>query len=424
MKDMILNIFNNSDCVKYFGKLFDSLNLGLLFNEIICDDGNNPVDFKILGVNTFIEKALRTGRQDIVGKTVKELYPQIDPKWIELCGRIALDGENLEIDKHFRFADRHFRVAIISPVKGQFIAIFTDITEVLKVDEIMKKHFMLIENAQDILLYINSHGKIIDANKAAVEKYGYTQSELLNMKLNQLSFSCKTAECCQHMGKSASKGVVFECIHMKKDGTAFPVEVSSRSIEINGEIIHFHIIRDISERKEAEKKIQYLANYDSLTGIPNRGYLMQHFSETIGASKRENMKLAVFLFDVDKFKLINDVHGHNAGDEVLKAVAERLQSAVRKTDMVGRLGGDEFLVIQSYIRGRNEAAILAGRILDKVAKPIKWNSVELDIRISIGVAVYPDDSSDPDELIQHADSAMYSIKQKGGNSYYMYTPNV
>jgi PleD family two-component response regulator len=108
------------------------------------------------------------------------------------------------------------------------------------------------------------------------------------------------------MAMSASQGIVFEGIHLRKDGTSFPVEVSSRSIDVNGELLRIHIVRDITERKEAEEKIKYLANNDALTGIPNRGFLMNELKNILELSAREGQQFAVMLFDVDKFKSIND----------------------------------------------------------------------------------------------------------------------
>ena len=126
------------------------------------------------------------------------------------------------------------------------------------------------------------------------------------------------------------------------------------------------------------------------------------------------------LFDVDKFKLINDTHGHNAGDEVLNKIAKRLEEALRKADIIGRLGGDEFLMIQPFIKDKEDASVLARRMLECVAKPVKWNDFDLEVSISIGIAIYPEDGESKKGIIHNADNAMYSTKQKGGNSYNFY----
>jgi diguanylate cyclase (GGDEF)-like protein/PAS domain S-box-containing protein len=269
-------------------------------------------------------------------------------------------------------------------------------------------------------MYIKSDGSIIDVNKTSVEKYGYSKEEFLHMNLQQLRHPSTMEDYEKQMKESASKGVVFECTHVKKNGTSFPVEVSSRTTEINGEMIRIHIIRDITTRMQSQEKINHLANYDALTDIPNRGLLMEQFDKTLEQAKREKSRFAVMIIDVDKFKLVNDIHGHIAGDEVLKKVAKRLQKAVRKADIIGRFGGDEFLAVQPFIKDKEEAVILASRILEYVAKPVKWNNVSIPVHISIGIAIFPEDSEDTQGLINNADSAMYYIKQKGGNAYRCY----
>ncbi|MBU3188903.1 diguanylate cyclase [Clostridium bowmanii] len=413
----------NGDCEVYFSKFFDSLEEGFLLNEVICGSDGIPLDFKILELNNYFINMAGGSRENIVGKTIKELYPDIDTKWIDACGQVASSGKGMQQNIYFKTIDKYFKVNIISPIKGQVIIIFndiTDITDIMKANEVLKKHFILFENAKDIILYINADERIIDANKTAVEKYGYSRVEFLNMKLQQLRHPLTMKDYQEQMEMSSSYGIVYECVNVRKDGSSFPVEVSSRTTEINGELVRIHIIRDITERKQYEEKIKYLANYDALTDIPNRGFLMKQFKKILEQSKRNKYKFAVMLFDVDKFKSINDLHGHNAGDEVLKNIAKRLQENVRKADIIGRLGGDEFLVIQPFIKTKDDASNLANRMLDYVAKPVQWNNVNLDVDISIGIAIYPGDSDNMKDLIHNADNAMYFTKKKGGKDYNFY----
>ncbi|MGH4139012.1 diguanylate cyclase domain-containing protein [Clostridium sp.] len=410
----------NGDCEAYFNKLFNSLEEGFLLNKVIYGSDGILLDFKILELNNYFINMVGISRENIVGKTIKELYPDIDSKWIDACGEVVSSGKGMQRNTYFKTIDKYFKVNIISPIKGQVIILFNDITDIMKANEILKKHFILFENAKDIILYINADERVIDANKTAVEKYGYSRVEFLNMKLQQLRHPLTMKDYQGQMEMSASDGIVYECVNVRKDGSSFPVEVSSRTTEINGELIRIHIIRDITERKQYEEKIKYLANYDALTYIPNRGFLMKQFKKTLEQSKRNKFKFAVMLFDVDKFKLINDIHGHNAGDEVLKNIAKRLQETVRKADIIGRLGGDEFLVIQPFIKTKDDASNLANRMLEYVAKPVQWNNVNLDVDISIGIAIYPDDSENMKDLIHNADNAMYFTKKKGGKDYNFY----
>lgn len=293
-------------------------------------------------------------------------------------------------------------------------------TDIDKDNELLKIHSILFDNAKDIIFYLKLDGSIIDVNKTAIEKYGYSRLELLDMNLVQLRHPSTIKFLENQMRVSELEGIVFECIHVRKNGTSFPVEASSRSIDINGELFRVDIIRDITQRKQSEENLRYLANYDVLTDIPNRRSLMRQFNKTLEQAKRGNLKFAVMLFDVDNFKLINDTHGHNAGDEVLKVIAKRLQEVIRKVDIIGRFGGDEFLVVQTFIKTKEDASVLATRLLNYIVKPIKWNDFYLNVYISIGIAIYPEDSNNTQGLIHIADSAMYSIKQKCGNGYSFY----
>jgi len=405
------------DCETFLDTFFNSMKDGFMLNEVIQNIDGKPISFKVLEINKAFEELFEVCKENIIGKSIIEVFPDNEKEWIELCNEVKLNGTSLQKDIHFKTIDKHFRVNIIGQIKDLFIVLFNDITVLIKADEALKKHFMLFENAKDIILYLRDDGSVIDANITAVEQYGYTKAELLNMKVQQLRHPSTINAFSSQMEISASEGVVFECIHIKKDGISFPVEVSSKTIDINGELILINIVRNITERKIAEEKIKYFANYDTLTSIYNRGFLMYLFKKTLENANLENFQFAVMLFDVDKFKFINDTYGHNAGDEVLKEVSNRLQEAVKESDIIGRLGGDEFLVVQPFIKSKADTLNLSKQILDCVAKPFEWEGNILDIHISIGISIYPESSNNIKGLIHCADSAMYAVKQKGGNSY-------
>jgi len=413
----------NGDCEAYFSNLFNSMEEGFMLNEVINENNEFPISFKILELNNYFESMFGVSKENIIGKTINEVYPEINSKWINACCGVALSGKGIHKNIYLKTLDKHFKVNILSPIKGQFIILFNDITEIIKANDVLKKHFILFENAKDIILYLRLDGSIVDANKTAVDKYGYSHAELLNMKLQQLRHPLTMESYEEQMEISDLEGIVYECINVRKDGSSFPVEVSSQTSEISGELLRIHIIRDITARKQAEEKIKYLANYDSLTDIPNRGFLMQQFDEILEQAKRTKTKFAVMLFDVDKFKAINDVYGHNAGDEVLRNIASRLQEAVRESDTIGRLGGDEFLVILPFIKDKEASTMVANRVVDYVAKPILWNNRSLNVYISIGISIYPEDAENTEALIHNADSAMYYTKQKGGNAYSFFNIN-
>lgn len=415
-KKLLKNYICGPDCESFLDSFFNSMKDGFMLNELVRHiDGS--ISFKILEINSAFEELFDVNKGNLLGNTIAESFPEMNQEWLAICAQIKLSGTSMQKDIHFKSKDKYLRVNVISPMKDKYITLFSDITELIKADEALKKHLMLFENAKDVIFYLRTDGSILDANKTAVEQYGYTKAELLNMKVQDLRDPSTMKEFKNQMEISALNGILFEAIHVRRDGTKFPVEVSSRTLDINGELIRFHMVRDITERNKAQEKIRYFADYDALTGLYNRGFLMYQFRKALEQAANEDFKFAVLLFDVDKFKAVNDMYGHNAGDEVLREVSNRLKDAVRKSDIIGRLGGDEFLVVQPYIKDKDDPKILAKRILDCVAKPVEWEGNTLDIHISIGISTFPESADNLKGLIHCADSAMYIVKQNGGNSY-------
>lgn len=289
-----------------------------------------------------------------------------------------------------------------------------------KLEETLRKHKILFENAHDIILYTTEDGQIIDGNKKAVMEYGYSYSELKTKNLRNLRLSDSSKKFTEYETVD-SEGSVFETINIRKDGTTFPVEISTNSITVNNEKVIIRIIRDITERKKIEEKVVYLAKYDPLTNVYNRGGLMSKFNIALEEAKKHKHIIAVILFDVDKFKHINDTYGHCQGDAILKVIANAVKKSIRNTDVFGRLGGDEFLIIQQFIKDRKDIMCLVDRILENIkSQSINLNHNEYYINISVGISIFPNDGDNIQELINCADNAMYYTKKNGGNSYSFY----
>lgn len=172
---------------------------------------------------------------------------------------------------------------------------------------------------------------------------------------------------------------------------------------------------------QSEGRNRQLALYDSLTGLPNRSLFLDRVNQAIAFTRRSNTSLALMFVDLDRFKDINDSRGHGAGDELLKAVSQRLQAVVRSSDTVARLGGDEFAVIVGQVADRNDPVMVALRTLEAVAKPIQIDGVEHQISASIGITLCPQDGEDADTLLKNADLAMYETKAAGRNGYRFYS---
>ncbi len=180
------------------------------------------------------------------------------------------------------------------------------------------------------------------------------------------------------------------------------------------------ISRDITERKHHEEAIRQLAFYDTLTGLPNRRLLYDRFSQARGQAQRNQKGLGLLLLDLDRFKEVNDTFGHPLGDRLLKTIALRLMGLLRGIDTVARLGGDEFLVLVPELGGPKDAVTVAQKILEAFETPFPVEEQRISITVSLGVAIYPQDGEEIDELMKKADTAMYRAKDMGRNTYQFY----
>ena len=174
------------------------------------------------------------------------------------------------------------------------------------------------------------------------------------------------------------------------------------------------------ERKRFEEHLTYLAQYDHLTGLVNRTLFRDRLVQATARSKRMQQMIGLMLLDLDRFKLVNDTFGHDIGDELLKGVSERLKTCVREVDTVARMGGDEFTIILEGVSSEQNVLVVAKRITESIATPFELKGHCISIGISIGITIYPQDDHPVDELLKHADTAMYQAKQQGGSAFHLH----
>lgn len=179
-------------------------------------------------------------------------------------------------------------------------------------------------------------------------------------------------------------------------------------------------VRYAIERKRTEERLTYLAQYDHLTGLVNRSLFRDRLIQAMARSKRLQQPIGLMLLDLDRFKAVNDTFGHDMGDDLLKAVSERLKTCVREVDTVARMGGDEFTIILEGVSSDQNILVVAKRITESIATPFELQGHHISIGVSIGVTIYPHDDHPVDELLKHADTAMYRAKQQGGNSFHLH----
>ena len=279
----------------------------------------------------------------------------------------------------------------------------------------------LMDESIDAIIFLDKNKTVIEVNKAAEKLYGYKRSEFIGMNSHDLLAEEEVKNIEMYFSKEMNETMSFEAIHKKKDGTKFQIEVSSNITSLAEPNMVVNIIRDISDRKLMENNLEYMANYDFLTNIYNRAGLLVKFLSMIKWSKENNEKLAVLFFDIDKFKHINDTYGHAAGDLVLMEVAARINSIIEKEDILGRMGGDEFVVVKSCVKSNEDVVGFINEVFNAFSEPIEIDGKTIMINTSIGVAIFPDDAQDRYLLINFSDNAMYQAKKIIGNSYKIYS---
>ncbi len=215
----------------------------------------------------------------------------------------------------------------------------------------------------------------------------------------------------------------FEAQLLSDDG-AIPVEVIARHSEAEGAVRRIFAVRDLRERRAAEQRILFLAHFDTLTGLPNRASFQDRLENDIASMKARNGELALMIVDLDRFKEINDVHGHAAGDELLKATAARITALLSHTEFAARLGGDEFVIVQAGRDQPASAARLADKLLEVFSKPALLAGQPFHVGLTIGVSVYPRDGDDTRKLLANADLALYRAKDHGRARACFFTPDM
>ena len=269
--------------------------------------------------------------------------------------------------------------------------------------------------------------RFVSVNHAFTRMLGYAEAETLGQSASLLDSTRHTPQHYRAMretiiGSGHWRGELWQT---RKDGEEFLcwIEISEVRDDAGARTHYVGVMSDITDRKRAEQELRYLANYDTLTGLPNRALLGERLAHAVIRARRTSRKVAVLFLDLDRFKHVNDSMGHATGDRVLKAVGERLRANVPEAATVARLGGDEFTVVLEDIRHADEPQQLSSALLEVFSAPLVLDSgQEVVISPSIGISLYPDHGQVPTDLLKYADTAMYGAKADGRNMYMVYTP--
>lgn len=281
----------------------------------------------------------------------------------------------------------------------------------------------------DAVLVVDPTGNVIYLNKVAETLTGWSSEAALGRAVDEVFFVIDGAtreRAISPAQRAITEGRVVELalgsVLVRRDGTDMAIEDSAAPIHnrqgrMVGAVIVFH---DARQSGVVMQEMSHLAQHDFLTGLPNRALLVERLTHAIGMAKRHGKQIALLFLDLDYFKQINDAFGHTVGDHLLRDVADKIKTCVRITDTVSRHGGDEFVILLTEIEERRDTIQVAQKLLAGFAAPQVIDGTELQVSLSIGISVYPDDGSDADTLMRHADAAMYSAKAAGRNQYQFY----
>jgi len=315
----------------------------------------------------------------------------------------------------------------------KYRTVVMDITERHRMEKALRqseeRYRTILESIQEGYFEIDLAGEYTFVNDSMCRIHGYSKEELMGMNNRQHTDKENAKKVFQTFNKVYNSGEPaegFDWQIIRKDGTKRYIETSvSLKKDSSGKPMGFRgIIRDITERKQAEERIEYLATHDALTGLPNRLMFSQLLNQAIQSAQRHKRQLAVFFIDLDRFKTINDSLGHEAGDQLLQEMAIRFKQSLRAVDVVGRLGGDEFIILIEDVDELSQVGTLAHKILSSAIKPMILLGEECRITASIGISVYPRDGEDEQTLMKNADMAMYFAKEKGKNNYQFYSKDI
>ncbi|MET0119436.1 MAG: EAL domain-containing protein [Candidatus Thiodiazotropha sp. 6PLUC9] len=388
-------------------------------------------------VNPRFEKVSGYSAKEAVGKNPRFLQGGDKTKldyqemWVSL-----LAGKEWRGMFHNRRKDGsiYWESASISPLRDErgtithFIAVKEDITAQKRAEDQLRMNATVFDTTAEGIMVTDEENRIKTVNPAFTRITGYSQEEVLGRMPNILSSGRHSKSFYEKLWESVlQKGYWSgEVWNRRKDGSVFPEWLSISSIKgENGVAKEFvAVFSDITKHKEDEEQIRYQANYDALTGLPNRSLLSDRLNQAIVSAHRENWMLAVLFLDLDHFKVVNDTFGHVVGDELLQLVSARIKACLRESDTVARFGGDEFVILLQDVTEMDSVAHVSANIIEQITRVFSLYGREIYIGASIGITVYPDDAVNADSLLRNADMAMYQAKEQGRNTYQFFTASM
>ncbi|MFA5171457.1 MAG: EAL domain-containing protein [Sulfuriferula sp.] len=415
--------------------------------ESVKNQAGDIVDFRYVYSNQQVSAMIEFPVDELVGHTLLGLFPEQDHlfekyRMVVLTGQPLINELSLVKDNDTQWYQRQ---AVAMPLG---IAVtFRNITQEKHLFQQLiysnKLRSAIVESAAYSIISTDVNGTILSFNQAAERMLGYRADEVIGKTtpgiFHDMDEVISRAEALSHeLGFTVAPGFeVFvvkaktqfqedrEWTYIRKDGLRFPVQLSVTALRDANDVLlgYLGIAYDISEQKRADEYIRHIALHDVLTGLPNRALLNDRVKVAIDQFRRNNTSFALAMMDIDRFKHVNDTMGHHTGDRLLKEFVERIQSCLRPTDTLARMGGDEFVLLLAD-SDEDGAIIVAERIRNALVAPIDLGLQEVHITSSIGISICPRDGLDMHELLRRADVAMYWVKEHGRNQYKLFMPEM
>ncbi|OCA84563.1 diguanylate cyclase [Bacillus sp. FJAT-27225] len=400
-------------------KILDALPLNIFLED---QEG------RTLFANEQVLKAHEMTQEELKGKTVFDFFP---PPIAEINRQNDLEvweqGKLItkEVPVNFKGEERVMFTGktIIHTEHEDFMLGFgLDITDRVKAEKKLReseeKFRNVVDQAADGLFLITLEGDFLNVNRAGAELPGYQKERLLMLNVKDLFKVLPEKMLEIRKGQIPSNSCQYEDRIVTKKGEEIPVDINIRLITIGDSTLYLALCRDIRDRKKSEETVKHMAFHDALTGLPNRWFIDFFIKSYFESEKKE--KLGFLLLDLDHFKIINDSLGHQAGDLLLKEVADRLKKACGQGNIVARFGGDEFVVLMPGVKAKEETLIACETINSVMEQPFELNGQKFSVTASIGISISPKDGDEMNSLFKRADLAMYKSKELGRNGYQLY----
>jgi diguanylate cyclase (GGDEF)-like protein/PAS domain S-box-containing protein len=431
-----------------FVALSENSGQGTCLMEAVYSPLNRLTDFRFRYMNSHAERLFHRRSEDVAGKLLTEVLPQVKQNGVlTMLKDVSTSGTAYEGELKDNTEEGTGMWVTLRAVKvDDGLALMlqdrtADFERTKRTEELNRLAQSLIQDAPFSIIAVSASGIITAMNSAAEQLTKYRRHELTgkhsvvvlhdNTELSERAFELsREMDTPVDTGFGTLKAIMgrrksdeSEWTYVCKDGTRTPVHLAMTVLrgpneEVNG---YLAVAFDISERKRLNDSISFMAHHDSLTKLPNRLLLNLRMKEAIEMARVLDQQVTLMMVDIDHFKRINDSLGHQAGDELLVAVSERLLAATRKTDTVSRVGGDEFVLLLPNSGTHEDTLRCVRRVLDKVQSPMMIAGREVTVTASIGVCVYPNWGADPVSLLRNADAAMYAAKDSGRNAYQLFT---